>query len=119
MAQSARWRSWRWSSMLGRDGRGASNRPSLYCGLAADLSLILGRFHSENGILTTIVRRLPAVTAPLTFSSSSQFTLVFWDIIFAPVNGVFETKYQSAPLDLSTDAFAVGLSCLLSLLLSV
>ncbi|KAK4048785.1 hypothetical protein OIV83_004551 [Microbotryomycetes sp. JL201] len=46
-------------------------------------------FHSENGILTTI------------------FTLVFWDIIFAPVNGVFETAYQSRPLDLTTDAFAV------------
>ncbi|ORY75355.1 VRR-NUC domain-domain-containing protein [Leucosporidium creatinivorum] len=46
-------------------------------------------FHSENGILTTI------------------FTLTFWDIVFAPVNGVFETKYQSAPLDLSTDAFAI------------
>ncbi|KAM0792071.1 hypothetical protein ACM66B_004775 [Microbotryomycetes sp. NB124-2] len=46
-------------------------------------------FHSENGILTTI------------------FTLVFWDIVFAPVNGVFETAYQSRPLDLTTDAFAV------------
>lgn len=31
-----------------------------------------------------------------------------WDIIFHPVDGVFETAYQSAPLDLSTDAFAIG-----------
>ncbi|GAA5867550.1 hypothetical protein JCM8547_001216 [Rhodosporidiobolus lusitaniae] len=46
-------------------------------------------FHSENGVLTMI------------------FALVFWDIIFSPVDGVFETPYQSAPLDLATDAFAV------------
>ncbi|GAA5918614.1 hypothetical protein JCM6882_000834 [Rhodosporidiobolus microsporus] len=46
-------------------------------------------FHSENGVLTMI------------------FALTFWDIIFAPIDGVFETPYQSAPLDLATDAFAV------------
>ncbi|GAA5848994.1 hypothetical protein JCM3766R1_005419 [Sporobolomyces carnicolor] len=46
-------------------------------------------FHSENGVLTSI------------------FALVFWDIIFAPIDGVFETPYQSAPLDLATDAFAI------------
>ncbi|GAA5933114.1 fanconi-associated nuclease 1 [Sporobolomyces koalae] len=46
-------------------------------------------FHSENGVLTSI------------------FALVFWDIIFAPVDGVFETPFQSAPLDLATDAFAI------------
>ncbi|CEQ43030.1 SPOSA6832_04915, partial [Sporobolomyces salmonicolor] len=36
-----------------------------------------------------------------------QFALIFWDIIFAPVDGVFETAFQSAPLDLATDAFAI------------
>ncbi|GAA6043410.1 hypothetical protein JCM8097_008577 [Rhodosporidiobolus ruineniae] len=46
-------------------------------------------FHSENGVLTMI------------------FALIFWDVIFAPVDGVFETPYQSDPLDLATDAFAV------------
>ncbi|GAA5917683.1 hypothetical protein JCM6882_008324 [Rhodosporidiobolus microsporus] len=46
-------------------------------------------FHSENGVLTMI------------------FALTFWDIIFAPIDGVFKTPYQSAPLDLATDAFAV------------
>ncbi|GAA5895235.1 hypothetical protein JCM5296_002019 [Sporobolomyces johnsonii] len=46
-------------------------------------------FHSENGVLTSI------------------FALIFWDIIFAPVDGVFETAFQSAPLDLATDAFAI------------
>ncbi|GAA96728.1 uncharacterized protein L969DRAFT_20070 [Mixia osmundae IAM 14324] len=46
-------------------------------------------FHCENGILTTI------------------FGLLFWDVLFAPVDGVFETAYQSAPLDLATDAFSI------------
>ncbi|GAA6056318.1 hypothetical protein JCM3770_000667 [Rhodotorula araucariae] len=46
-------------------------------------------FHSENGVLTMI------------------FALTFWDILFAPVDGVFETAYQTAPLDLATDAFAI------------
>lgn len=35
--------------------------------------------------------------------------LLFWDIIFADgVPGVFETPWQSEPLDLRTDAFAVS-----------
>ncbi|EGG09831.1 uncharacterized protein MELLADRAFT_103952 [Melampsora larici-populina 98AG31] len=46
-------------------------------------------FHSEGSILTTL------------------YSLIFWDVIFAPVPGVFETSYQSAPLDLFTDAFAI------------
>ncbi|GAA6016477.1 hypothetical protein JCM8202_006053 [Rhodotorula sphaerocarpa] len=46
-------------------------------------------FHSENGVLTMI------------------FALIFWDILFAPVDGVFETPFQTAPLDLATDAFAI------------
>lgn len=35
--------------------------------------------------------------------------LLFWDIIFASIPGVFETPYQSAPLDLGSDAFYVGM----------
>lgn len=31
---------------------------------------------------------------------STLFGLLFWDIIFAPIPGVFETPYQSAPLDI-------------------
>ena len=66
------------------------------------------RFHSENSVLTTIVRRFRSP------SSSSltlvQFSLVFWDILFTPIDGVFETAYQSAPLDLRTDAFCIGQS---------
>ncbi|KAK4698649.1 fanconi-associated nuclease 1, partial [Phenoliferia sp. Uapishka_3] len=44
--------------------------------------------HSESGVLTTI------------------FALCFWSILFTPVDGVFETPYQAAPLDLATDAFS-------------
>lgn len=50
----------------------------------ADVTL---RFHCETRILTTI------------------FGLLFWDIIFADVPGAFETRYQTAPLDLLYDSF--------------
>ncbi|KAH8921403.1 hypothetical protein BT69DRAFT_1221552 [Atractiella rhizophila] len=46
-------------------------------------------FHSENGILTTV------------------FAMLFFDIIFEDIEGVFETSFQSAPLDLATDAFCI------------
>ncbi|PLW16859.1 hypothetical protein PCANC_09423 [Puccinia coronata f. sp. avenae] len=46
-------------------------------------------FHSETGILKMI------------------FSLVFWDVIFAPVPGAFETAFQTAPLDMATDAFRI------------
>ena len=54
------------------------------------LIILIARFHSENGILTTI------------------FTLCMWSVIFAPIDGVFETPYQSSPLDLQTDSFSIG-----------
>lgn len=44
-------------------------------------------FHSEGTIVSTL------------------FGLLFWDILFAPVPGAFETPYQSAPLDLAHDSF--------------
>ena len=44
-------------------------------------------FHSENSIVTTL------------------FAMLFWDIIFLPIPGVFQTAFQTAPLDLATDAF--------------
>ncbi|KAG0022416.1 hypothetical protein BGZ80_000310 [Entomortierella chlamydospora] len=43
--------------------------------------------HSENSILATL------------------FALLFWDILFSPQPGVFETPFQTEPLDLRTDAF--------------
>ncbi|KAH7343716.1 hypothetical protein B0J17DRAFT_643633 [Rhizoctonia solani] len=44
-------------------------------------------FHSEGAIVSTL------------------FGLLFWDILFAPTPGAFETPYQSAPLDLAHDSF--------------
>lgn len=44
-------------------------------------------FHSESSIYRMI------------------FTLCFWDIIYGDCPDVFQTPYQAAPLDLSTDAF--------------
>ncbi|KAJ1308730.1 hypothetical protein OPQ81_004421 [Rhizoctonia solani] len=44
-------------------------------------------FHSEGAIVSTL------------------FGLLFWDILFAPIPGAFETPYQSAPLDLAHDSF--------------
>ncbi|CAO3681164.1 unnamed protein product [Umbelopsis ramanniana] len=49
-------------------------------------------FHSENGIIKTI------------------FGLLFWDILFTPFPDVLETPFQTAPLDLPTDAFFIGRS---------
>jgi Fanconi-associated nuclease 1 len=33
------------------------------------------------------------------------FGIFFWDIIFSPVPGAFETPYQTAPLDIAEDTF--------------
>ena len=30
---------------------------------------------------------------------------MFWDVLFAPVPGAFETPYQTAPLDIAEDTF--------------
>ena len=51
------------------------------------LQLTSRRFHCEGRIVTTI------------------FGLLFWDIIFAPVLGAFETLYQVAPLDIAEETF--------------
>jgi len=33
------------------------------------------------------------------------YGLLFWDIIFAPIPGAFETPFQTAPLDIADDTF--------------
>lgn len=48
---------------------------------------LASRFHCEGRIVTTL------------------FGLLFWDILFAPIPGAFETEYQSAPLDIAEDTF--------------
>ncbi|KAG0191351.1 hypothetical protein DFQ28_000364 [Apophysomyces sp. BC1034] len=45
---------------------------------------------------------------------SMLFMLLFWDILFASVPGVFETPYQTAPLDFGSDAFYIGRSELIN-----
>jgi Fanconi-associated nuclease 1 len=52
-------------------------------------------YHAETSVLTTI------------------FSLLFWDIIFAPVPGVFQNRFQSAPLDLNTEFFYTQRSALI------
>ncbi len=44
-------------------------------------------YHCEGRIVTTL------------------FGLLFWDIIFAPIPGAFETPYQTAPLEIFEDTF--------------
>ncbi len=36
---------------------------------------------------------------------TTLFGLLFWDILFLDVPGVFESPFQSAPLDLGTEYF--------------
>ncbi|KAJ7706900.1 hypothetical protein B0H17DRAFT_1034785 [Mycena rosella] len=36
---------------------------------------------------------------------TTLFTLLFWDIIFMPVEGAFDTHFQAGPLDLCDDTF--------------
>lgn len=45
-------------------------------------------FHAESSILTTL------------------FALLMWPVLFLPLPGAFETRYQTAPLDLGEDTFA-------------
>ncbi|CAD6985897.1 unnamed protein product [Tilletia controversa] len=45
--------------------------------------------HDEGGVLTML------------------FVLAMWDVIYMPVEGAFETRYQSEPLDMRSDAFAI------------
>lgn len=48
---------------------------------------IVHRMHTEGSIIACL------------------FSLLFWDILFAPIPGAFETPYQTAPLDLWEDSF--------------
>lgn len=52
-----------------------------------NLTVASFRFHSETSIYRTL------------------FGLTFWDIIFTPVPGAFETQFQAGPLDLGEDSF--------------
>jgi fanconi-associated nuclease 1 len=45
------------------------------------------RFHCEGRILRAL------------------YAVLFWDVIFAEVDGAFETGFQSAPLDIADESF--------------
>lgn len=36
---------------------------------------------------------------------ATLFGILFWDIIFLPIPGAFETPFQTAPLDIAEDSF--------------
>ncbi|KAJ7080407.1 hypothetical protein B0H15DRAFT_486580 [Mycena belliarum] len=46
----------------------------------------------------------PSISAGSCFFTT-LFTLLFWDIIFMPVDGAFDTRFQTGPLDLCADTF--------------
>jgi hypothetical protein len=59
-----------------------------------------------------VLRRKPALSDFAFCSVHSEgsvvrvfFGLIFWDIIFAPIPGAFETPFQSAPLDIAEETF--------------
>lgn len=81
------------------EDRGRTGRKLLYLlpdnTLGSVEELALGHFREQGWLGVHCESRLLAFI----------YTLCFWDIIFASVPDVFQTPYQSAPLDLATDAF--------------
>lgn len=61
--------------------------PCLFIFPCARVNTQLRSIHSETRIITTL------------------FGILFWDIIFLPIPGAFETPFQTAPLDIAEDAF--------------
>lgn len=61
-------------------------------------------YHSEGGIVRTLVNaRVCRILEMLT--ESLQFGYLFCDVLFTYIPNVFQTAYQTCPLDLHTDAF--------------
>ena len=60
-------------------------------------------FHSEGRIVRTLVGDM---TLYYVYSiNSNEFGYLFYDILFTYIPNVFQTPYQTCPLDLHTDAF--------------
>lgn len=59
-------------------------------------------YHSEGGIVRTLVSRIQNRTI---HSLTIQFAYLLYDILFIYVPNVFQTPFQTCPLDLHTDAF--------------
>ncbi|KAJ5908046.1 hypothetical protein N7495_000728 [Penicillium taxi] len=64
-------------------------------------------FHSEGGIVRTLVRAAHTshLQRILTNRGETQFGYLFYDILFTYVPNVFQTAFQTCPLDLHTDVF--------------
>ena len=60
-------------------------------------------YHSEGGVVRTLVRVMVYRSWTLTYTE--QFGFLFYDVLFTYVPNVFQTPYQTCPLDLHTDAF--------------
>ena len=60
-------------------------------------------FHSEGRIVRTLVNNKKSM---IVFSANiNEFGYLFYDILFTYIPNVFQTPYQTCPLDLHTDAF--------------
>jgi Fanconi-associated nuclease 1 len=59
-------------------------------------------YYSEGGIVRTLVSRIQNRTI---HSLTIQFAYLLYDILFTYVPNVFQTPFQTCPLDLHTDAF--------------
>lgn len=64
-------------------------------------------YHCEGGIIRTLVWNSPPqiICTVLTDNTTIKFGLLFYDVIFTYVPNVFQTPFQTCPLDLHTDAF--------------
>ncbi|KAL1999053.1 hypothetical protein VTN02DRAFT_5119 [Thermoascus thermophilus] len=69
-------------------------------------------YHSEGSIVRTLVSRnirlpLPQLDRQIStkVDERNQFGYLFYDILFTYVPNVFQTPFQTCPLDLHTDAF--------------
>lgn len=61
-------------------------------------------YHSEGGIVRTLVNTRGFRVEDM-LTESLQFGYLFCDVLFTYIPNVFQTAYQTCPLDLHTDAF--------------
>lgn len=62
-------------------------------------------YHSEGGIVRTLVSTIRRERKTDTLICLTQFGYLFYDILFTYVPNVFQTPFQTCPLDLHTDVF--------------
>lgn len=62
-------------------------------------------YHAEGGIIRTLVGVFNCKTRSASDMTLQQFGYLFYDILFTYVPNVFQTAFQTCPLDLHTDVF--------------